>query len=634
MSRRVRLALWLAVLAAVLTAVPMAAGDSSGISVTEAGGVVFPDRAFLLTLPKNEHLTASQVQVLENGNRVSGATIEPVGEANSFGIVLALDSSLSMQGKPAQAALAAAQTFAEHRAGNEQLGVVTYNAVPTVALPLTLDQTKIDEVLAEPPAFDYGTHIFDAVVKGLDLLRTTRVEAGSIVVLSDGREHPGFADTAKHATEEKAAAAARAAHVRVFTVGLRSKQTSFESLQQLARDTGGRYVEAKSLDALTSIYSSLGSELAHEYLLRYRSTTQPGTKVWLTVKVNGQPGAARSGYATLALPAPPPATYKAGGLANSFWTSPFTMIVFGVFAVGLVSFCVVVLLVPRRRTLQRRLAEFVSLAEGTEGKSLAGPLSQRIQTTEKSLEQSPFWARFVEDVELAEINMRPTHILIWTLIGTIVLMWGLAVFVAYPAVVFGLLVPVIVYGVIRGKVERKRSTFAEQLPDNLAVLASAVRAGHSFVGALSVVVEDAPEPSHTEFGRVVADEQLGRPLEDALDLVATRMKNKDLGQVALVAVLQRETGGSTAEVLDRVVDTVRERQDLRRLVRTLTAAGRLSRWIVSGLPLVLILAITIINPGYLHPLFAHTGGQVMFVFAGILVISGSYVIKRIVDIKV
>jgi tight adherence protein B len=149
-----------------------------------------------------------------------------------------------------------------------------------------------------------------------------------------------------------------------------------------------------------------------------------------------------------------------------------------------------------------------------------------------------------------------------------------------------------------------------------------------------VVVEDAPEPAKSEFSRVVAEEQLGRPLDDALDIVVRRMRNADLGQVALVAALQRQTGGSTAEVLDRVVDTVRERQELRRLVKTLTAAGRMSRWVVTALPLVLLIAIALLNPGYLHPLFTHTSGRVLFGFAAALVIGGSLVIKRIVDIKV
>jgi tight adherence protein B len=237
-------------------------------------------------------------------------------------------------------------------------------------------------------------------------------------------------------------------------------------------------------------------------------------------------------------------------------------------------------------------------------------------------------------VELSDIKLKPAHIAIWTLLATVIVMWLFAVVFTYAALLLGFLVPLIVWGAIRRKVEHKRKLFAEQLPDNLAVLASAIRAGHSFVGALSVVVDDAPEPARSEFRRVVADEQLGRPLESALEVVVERMQNDDLAQVALVAVLQRETGGSTAEVLDRVVETVRERHELRRLVRTLTAAGRFSRWVVSFLPVALLVIISIIAPSYLKPLFTHTSGRVMLVFAALLVVGGSLVIKKIVDIKV
>jgi tight adherence protein B len=149
-----------------------------------------------------------------------------------------------------------------------------------------------------------------------------------------------------------------------------------------------------------------------------------------------------------------------------------------------------------------------------------------------------------------------------------------------------------------------------------------------------VVVEDCPEPSHSEFSRVVADEQFGVPLEEAIRRAVARMDNRDLAQVGLVAAMQQETGGNTAEVLDRVVETIRERFELRRLVKTLTAQGRMSRWVVSLLPVGLLLVITTINPRYEAPLFNSSAGRLMLVAAAVLVISGSLVIKRIVNIKV
>jgi tight adherence protein B len=195
-------------------------------------------------------------------------------------------------------------------------------------------------------------------------------------------------------------------------------------------------------------------------------------------------------------------------------------------------------------------------------------------------------------------------------------------------------VPLATAAIISRKLRQQRTLFRDQLPDNLQIISSAMRAGHSFSGALSVVVEDAPEPTRRELTRVIADERLGVPLDEALEVMVHRMSSKDFAQVALVATLQRETGGNTAEVLDRVTDTVRERLALQRMIKTLTAQGRMSRWVVSALPVVLLAIITLINPEYMSPLYDEPIGRVLLAAAGAMVVAGSLVIKRIVDIKV
>jgi len=116
--------------------------------------------------------------------------------------------------------------------------------------------------------------------------------------------------------------------------------------------------------------------------------------------------------------------------------------------------------------------------------------------------------------------------------------------------------------------------------------------------------------------------------------VARRMQSRDLEQVALVAALQRETGGNTAEVLDRVAETVRGRFELRRLVRTLTTQGRMSRWVLSLLPVGLLFVMSALNPGYVAPLFTNPVGRVLLVLGAVMIVTGSLVIKRIVNIKV
>jgi tight adherence protein B len=232
------------------------------------------------------------------------------------------------------------------------------------------------------------------------------------------------------------------------------------------------------------------------------------------------------------------------------------------------------------------------------------------------------------------MQISATRILVFTAIATVIVALALYLFAGALAIVVAFAVPLVSRALVNRRLRKKRRAFSDQLPDNLEVIASALRAGHSLVGALSVVVEDAAEPSRTEFRRVVADEQLGIPLEDSIGSVVRRMDNQDLDQVALVAALQRQTGGSAAEVLDRVTDTVRERAELRRLISSLTAQGRLSRWILSFLPVLLLLAISIINPGYTSPLFTESLGRALLILAGIMIVTGSLVIRKIVDIKV
>ena len=112
------------------------------------------------------------------------------------------------------------------------------------------------------------------------------------------------------------------------------------------------------------------------------------------------------------------------------------------------------------------------------------------------------------------------------------------------------------------------------------------------------------------------------------------MRCDDVIYVGLIATLQRDTGGNTADVLDKVVETLRERGKLRRLVRTLTAQGRLGGWIVTALPVAMITFLSTFKPGYLTPMTEKTIGWVILVLAGLMVALGAYCIRRIVDIKV
>jgi tight adherence protein B len=625
----------LAVLALVLTLcgwLAAAAAAKGPIRLVEAGGVEFPERAFVLSLPEKKRLTEERLTLRENGVIVSDFSLTPVGEGKgpAAGVVLLIDASESMTGAPIRNAMAAARAFAAQRRPSQRLAVLAYNADTETVLPFTTDQGEIEGALAGTPHIQYFTRMYEAIDRAISLIREEHLSPGSIVLLSDGQEVGSLS------SPDAAIAKALEARIRVFSVGLRSRYYDAKTLNALATRTGGRYREASSPKALKAIYSELGSQLAREYSLRYESTAAAGQEVRVAIRIEGVPGLVVSGYNTPDVARDAPEPFRPS-FAGRVLQSPLTMLLVALMAAALFGLAVLAVVRPRGRTLRRRMAEFVSVqTAAADADTPKGRITSRVLVgAERSLEATRWWGRFKETVELAEIRMPAFQIALWTGVATLLVMWLLALITGSALfAVFGLGVPFLVRSVIRRKLERKRREFGEQLPDNLQVLASALRAGHSLVGALSVVIDDADEPSKSEFRRVVADEQLGVPLEDAIRTVVKRMDNDDLEQVALVAALQRRTGGNMAEVLERVTETIRERFELRRMVRTLTAQGRMARWIVSALPVMLLVAISVVSPGYVDPLLSSGGGQFALAFAAVMVIAGSLVIKRIVNIKV
>jgi tight adherence protein B len=626
MSRR--LIVGLAALLALLAWPSLAAGED-GLSLRPTGGTNFPDRAYVLSLPDNTVLAPDSVEVRENGEPMSNVSIVPAEAADNgqFGTVLVLDASDSMRGDAITNAVAAARAFAAHRQPGQLMAIVIFNSRAQILLPLTTDSAAIDAALQETPELDHGTHIYDAVQTAVTMLKNAKVAAPSVVVLSDG------ADTGSRVSLVEAAASAHKSGVRVFTVGLRSRAYHADALQQLAREGGGEYSEAQTPEDLTHIFDAVGSKLASEYLVRYRSPQEPNRRVVVSVTVKGYPGAVTAGYQTPALSPAGEGPFQRS-FADRYVRSSSGMVLTALFIALIITSGILRLLKRPPRDLRRRLSEFISLAEDEERRKGQAKKDLLYERAERSFEGSRWWSRFAAELEIAQIKASPSQIAIWTAIATFIACYGLSLLAGPIAGLLGLFVPLIVRAIIKRRVERQRQSFAEQLPDNLQVLASALRAGHSLVGALSVVVDDAPEPSKREFRRLLADEQLGVRLEDGLEVVATRMDSRDIKQVALVAALQHETGGNTAEVLDRVAETVRERFELRRLVRTLTAQGRMSRWVLTSLPVMLLVVITLLNPRYMSPLYTHSTGRILLVLAAVMVTCGSLVIRRIINIKV
>lgn len=181
---------------------------------------------------------------------------------------------------------------------------------------------------------------------------------------------------------------------------------------------------------------------------------------------------------------------------------------------------------------------------------------------------------------------------------------------------------------------RRLRKFASQLPDALELIARALRAGHSLAAGFNLAAGEMTEPIGKEFGRVFEEQNLGIPLDEALESMTRRIPNLDLKFFATAVILQRKTGGDLAEILDKIGELIRERFRIWGQVQALTGEGRLSGLVLLGLPPLLFLAVWRLNADYVMPLFTEPMGQKMLAVGIVMQIIGALVIRKIVNIKV
>jgi tight adherence protein B len=187
---------------------------------------------------------------------------------------------------------------------------------------------------------------------------------------------------------------------------------------------------------------------------------------------------------------------------------------------------------------------------------------------------------------------------------------------------------------VRSKRQRRFNAFEQGLPEALDLMVSALRAGHSLVAALRLVANESPEPIGGEF-RICFDEQnYGLELRNALENLAARMPLQDLRIVATAILIQKESGGNLAEVLDKAAQIIRDRFRLKRQVRVHTAQGRMTGWILTFLPIVLGVLLYLVNPETMSILWTHPAGRKLLFTAACMTLAGGAIIRKIVNMEV
>jgi tight adherence protein B len=183
------------------------------------------------------------------------------------------------------------------------------------------------------------------------------------------------------------------------------------------------------------------------------------------------------------------------------------------------------------------------------------------------------------------------------------------------------------------RIDRRSNQFTEQLPDALQLVIGSLRSGFSLPQAFDSLAREAQEPVASEFGRALSEHRLGADISDALERLAQRVESEDLGWTVMAVRIQREVGGNLAEVLQTTVDTMRERGRLRRHVRSLSAEGRMSAYVLIGLPLILGTFMFVYRRAYMTPLLTDPLGITMLSLGGLLFVLGIFWMTRVVRVE-
>lgn len=605
-----------------------------------------------LGLAPGQVVDPGSVTVTIGGKPVTPTSAVPASQAADLPkrvTMLTIDTSGSMaKSGYVEPAKAAARAYLEGVPKDVLVGLVSFNSTVQVVVEPTTDHAKVAAAL-DTLVFRGGTALFDAVIQANNKMGDEGIR--SQLLLSDGED----VDSANDLT--KAVDSLDSSGVTLDAVAL-GPQVNLTQLNALA-GKNGVVVQAADTSTLTAAFASAAQSQAGAVAI---TVPIPAEFVGSSVNVEVSATAAGTPVNDSALYVPPPpgtvptpdATAVYGpvaipqsepGIFGSRWVLPVAL---GLVGLGLFVILTIAFLSADRDSqtsgrVRRRLSRY-SLTPRSESKVAtsgalgdSGVARSAVELAGRVVQNRDIDSALGIKLEAAGVPLRPAE---WLLIhiGVAVglaflftLLSGFNLLATLIGLIIGLLVP---YAYLAIKDERRKAKFAAQLPGTLQLLAGSLAAGYSLPQAIDTVVRESDGPMATELNRAIVEARLGVPIEDALETVARRMNSVDFSWVVMAIRIQREVGGNLAEVLTSVAATMRERERLRRQVEVLSAEGRLSAVILGLLPVLFIVYLVIARPDYLRTLYTTPLGLVMIVVGVVLLIGGSFWLRKVVKVEV
>ena len=293
----------------------------------------------------------------------------------------------------------------------------------------------------------------------------------------------------------------------------------------------------------------------------------------------------------------------------------------------------------KRARLQKRLADALLHSSHTDDIEVVlarNELMSEIPMVNRAMVQLQSAIRLKRMLDQADLHITPSRLMMFSFMAGV--LGALAASVLTPFIVIvipaGLAAALIPFIHVWWKRNKRFNLFLELLPDTLDLISRALSAGHAFSEALHMVSEEMPEPIATEFRKTYEEQNLGLSLKLALENLADRVPLLDLRMCITAVMIQRETGGNLAEILEKVSYTIRERFRIMGDLKTLTTSSRMSAWLLCGLPVSVAIDVTVLNPEYMSVLWRDERGHYLIAAALFMQITGMLIVRKILNIKI
>jgi tight adherence protein B len=648
MRHRWTLAL-IAGLVAVAAGLPAGAQEGTSLRIEAVDARSFPQIEVLVTPPASLYgEVPDSVVVTENGlNRPATASLLTAFPLN---VLLVVDTSGSMRGEPLEAAKEAAAGFLEALPPTTRTAVMGFSATPGSASEFSEDPADAAAALRALQASG-ETALYDAVAAALDVVATAGEGRPFIVLLSDG------GDTASTLALEDAVERLGDSDARLYAVELQSDEFDPAPLHAIAEAGAGRVVSAEDPAALAATYDLIASELVNQLIVAYRSASGGPTQVAIAISHQGvsaaaaasvtlpgtsptttttappttttTPEASTATSTTIAAAPPTPYVSSGPGLFGASWLLPAGLVTMFLAVLTVIALA----LVPTERP-RNQLEASVHDHPSSGGALLTRVTNRAKGAAEAALSRGGRRSRLSLALDSAGVRLAAGEFVILSMSACVVgVAVGTLAFRLPGALIFGGLALFLPRLLVNRARRKRREAFAAQLDGTLQLMSGSMRAGYGLLQSVNNITAEAARPTSEEFGRILMETRLGRDLVDSLSALAARMDSEDFYWVTQAIDIQRSVGGDLAQILDTVSETIRERNQIRRQIKALSAEGRASAYILIALPFALTAIISIINPEFIAPLFTTTIGKVAVAGAGLLMLAGMAWIRRLIRLK-